>query len=652
MGKKEEKQLLEAAIKGDKDKIEKLLYPKHKPGQPIPQLEREDVKSFRMKVSVAHINVDCRNEGGSTPLILAVLNGHKAIAALFVMHSCSVNAQDACGNTAMHWAAFNNQLDVVDMLVKAHVPADIPNNNGEYPLHFAIRNFQAGKPFVVVRLLQGGATASAKNKDGDTSLVLAARLDKREAVLLLVDADLELVHDSKPMVEAARTGHLEVMRALLDSCFDPNGLDESSGSRPLHEAVRFFRIKIAELLVSFGADSKLKNSCGETAELIAEQHPGGKGEEFLAVFEDYKTKPLIKPKAEVERERRAVVQSAKTREDFDAYMRSSVNWTCNQKEYRSSSVSAQPVMNLLDNDPRTLYSMRGAQGNWVILDFHCVLTLHRLRLYGWDSPQMVKNFQLFAGESLEGPWQLVKSFRAERIGSTVEMEAGVPQEFGDFFVSSQFVKLAFLDNYGSDIYTSLHGIDFFGKDAAFEPFLAELGLGQYYRAFLANGLTQLTELAVMPEDDLKVVVPLPGHFKRLARALKKISSSFSLRNMWWLQEPPTVAMAGDKLPDIVVKIDPMASAKFMLIALGNAPISGNTCQRSVCHGVEPATVTFSGLSIAQAGTFLFEVHVLLGDPAESPVFLQASSQTTVRSAVQSDLEIDRAFQRMISRLNV
>ena len=39
------------------------------------QLERDDVRDFRMKISLSHINLDCTDHDGSTPLILAVLNG-------------------------------------------------------------------------------------------------------------------------------------------------------------------------------------------------------------------------------------------------------------------------------------------------------------------------------------------------------------------------------------------------------------------------------------------------------------------------------------------------------------------------------------------------------------------------------------------------
>ena len=55
---------------------QKLFYPKmRKNSSALLQLERDDIKDFRMKVSINHINMECKDTDGNTPFSLAVMNG-------------------------------------------------------------------------------------------------------------------------------------------------------------------------------------------------------------------------------------------------------------------------------------------------------------------------------------------------------------------------------------------------------------------------------------------------------------------------------------------------------------------------------------------------------------------------------------------------
>eukprot|EP00117_Sycon_ciliatum_P032540 scpid94287/ scgid5723/ len=85
---------------------------------------------------------------------------------------------------------------------------NIANRDGETPLHFIVKKMQVGQPLTMVRLLQGGANAGSKNSSGDTPLTLAARLNKIDAVSLLVDSCRQLAQDARPLIEAARTGRM------------------------------------------------------------------------------------------------------------------------------------------------------------------------------------------------------------------------------------------------------------------------------------------------------------------------------------------------------------------------------------------------------------------------------------------------------------
>eukprot|EP00117_Sycon_ciliatum_P016408 scpid57824/ scgid15852/ Ankyrin repeat and sterile alpha motif domain-containing protein 1B len=633
MGKKEEKQLLEAASKGDKERAERLLYPKQrKNSAAILQLERADIKDFRMKVSVAHINVDCCDSAGNTPLTLAVLNGHRDLAAYFIMHSCDINARDSQGNTAMHFAAFHYRLELVEVLIKAGAPVDEANMEGNRPIHFAVQHFQQGKPYVLVKLLQSGANGQLKNNQGDTPLLLAARLDKKEAVQLLVDAVPELSKDVRPLIEASRTGRLEICRVLLDNCVDPNGMDDATGMRPLQEAVRFHRFKIAELLVSFGADSKIANRQQETGVSLANELPGGKGQDFLKMFEDYKDKDLVRPQAEIEREKAKEIKQEVVPLREYPLLKSRINWTHNHPEYRSRSSDKHPNTNLLDSDKSSLYIIPGGNYNWVVFDFGSVFTLTGMRLWTWHSHQCPKNVQIHVGNTLSGPWIMVKSFKCDMEGSSDPTDPGTAQDFKGFYDTSQYWKIVFVDNYGEDV-TSLHGVDFFGMDSKLIGFFKDNMLMKYYERFMSQGYNQVPSLATLTPAQLQSLIPAPDDLQRMTAAVKIIRQHvFVFKSMYWAKEPVFETVSGEVMPDFQIKLDPMIERDFELKCVGGGNLAGNFRVSSMIHGNDPATVDFQGISISPPGRYLLEVHCL----DTQGKFLRASQPTSVTPAKEEE----------------
>lgn len=58
-------------------------------------------------------------------------------------------------------------------------------------------------------------------------------------------------------------GRCEIVEILMEAGMDPNCFDGSSGSCPLHEAVRFFRKEVIRVLLEFGADPWQKSANDE-----------------------------------------------------------------------------------------------------------------------------------------------------------------------------------------------------------------------------------------------------------------------------------------------------------------------------------------------------------------------------------------------------
>ncbi|AMY08966.1 ankyrin repeat protein [Luteitalea pratensis] len=166
-----------------------------------------------------------------------------------------VNAAQADGMTALHWAAHHDDLDVADALIRAGARVTVSNRYGVTPLSIACTN---GNAAMVARFLDAGAEATASLPGGETALMTAARTGSLPTVSLLlsrgapVDAKDER-RGQTALMWAAAEGHAPVVLALLAAGADVHA-HLSSGFTPLLFAAREGRLDVVRELVHAGAD--------------------------------------------------------------------------------------------------------------------------------------------------------------------------------------------------------------------------------------------------------------------------------------------------------------------------------------------------------------------------------------------------------------
>lgn len=118
---------------------------------------------------------------GFTPLVAAAASGNIPIAAVFVARHADVSAEDGA---ALRQAVTFEDDDMTDLLIKAGALVDQPSYpEQDQPLHTAA---QEGFAHGVKVLLDKGADIDARNIDGETPLLVAARCRKYEVVSLLL----------------------------------------------------------------------------------------------------------------------------------------------------------------------------------------------------------------------------------------------------------------------------------------------------------------------------------------------------------------------------------------------------------------------------------------------------------------------------------
>jgi uncharacterized protein len=130
------------------------------------------------------------------------------------------------GMTELHYAAYRNDPDAVEVQLNRGLPVDVGDDAGWTPLHWSIDMAQAwGEPEKVVSLLlAAGAAANAVDHSGHSALMLACGRNNENILEQLIEAGAD-VHarnaETTPLHEAAGCNFSEAIRRLLSLGVDP-----------------------------------------------------------------------------------------------------------------------------------------------------------------------------------------------------------------------------------------------------------------------------------------------------------------------------------------------------------------------------------------------------------------------------------------------
>ena len=148
----------------------------------------------------------------------AAMNGDKAELTSLLQQKMPVNAPQADGATAIQWAAYQDDLEMADMLIAAGADVQAANREGATPLSLAALN---GSAAMVGRLLQAGADVNEKGPHGETPLMFGSRNGSVETIRLLLDrkADVnarESLRGTTALMWAAEQGHARAAQLLIE----------------------------------------------------------------------------------------------------------------------------------------------------------------------------------------------------------------------------------------------------------------------------------------------------------------------------------------------------------------------------------------------------------------------------------------------------
>jgi uncharacterized protein len=155
---------------------------------------------------------------GPQSLVDLVRAGNReAVLAAITSPDLDVNAAEPDGSTALLWATYNVDHDLVRALLKAGAKANVTNRYGSSPLIEAVK---LGDVDLTRMLLDAHADANSPNQDGQTALMLASSIGSPKIAELLIakGANVNAVENFRgqtALMWAAAEDHPEIVDLLL-----------------------------------------------------------------------------------------------------------------------------------------------------------------------------------------------------------------------------------------------------------------------------------------------------------------------------------------------------------------------------------------------------------------------------------------------------
>jgi ankyrin repeat protein len=236
-------------------------------------------------------------------LVEAARNADRVALRALVEKGADVNAAEADGTTALHWASYRDDVESADLLIRAGANVDAANDLGATALWAASLN---GSAIMVRRLLQAGANPNASLLLGETPLMVAARSGKADIVEQLLDrganVNARAARSQTALMWAVAQKHPDVVRVLLVHGADvharsevwrqmmavpPHGRPEYNsmiphgGDTALMFAARVGDVISARHLVEAGANVNDTDAWGVSATVLAAHSGSGEMVDFL-----------------------------------------------------------------------------------------------------------------------------------------------------------------------------------------------------------------------------------------------------------------------------------------------------------------------------------------------------------------------------------
>jgi ankyrin repeat protein len=232
-----------------------------------------------------------------------------------------VHAGDLRSNQPIHWAVMTRQLEFIDELLRRGADLNARRYDGARPIHLTNGDYHyrgwrdvpddwPTKPAEVYQhLVSRGATVDLGMACATGNLARVRELLDREPALVnrLSDYDGYYRGCGAPIKNAAASGHLEIVRVLLERGADPNLPEEGIAPRghALYSAAANGHFEVAKLLLEHGAhpNVEVESSADTLSRVISNgdqkmlellcAHGAARPVHLLAGYNDFQTAAAV-----------------------------------------------------------------------------------------------------------------------------------------------------------------------------------------------------------------------------------------------------------------------------------------------------------------------------------------------------------------------
>lgn len=223
LGKKLHKKILHAESTPQNDRYARYLSKKSAPRCALLMLP---IVGFLAVKLYDFLHEEKRTPNGYTPLISAVIMGHKKNAGALIKQGVDVDACDTSGFTALMHAANEGYIGITTDLLNANADTEAQNLSGQTALMLAAA---ANRPEITELLAKSGANLEARDHQGRTALINAIREGSEQAVdkLMALGANLDTrdLQGGNALMWAASLGQTAIVEKLLQAGANPEARD-------------------------------------------------------------------------------------------------------------------------------------------------------------------------------------------------------------------------------------------------------------------------------------------------------------------------------------------------------------------------------------------------------------------------------------------
>ena len=217
-------------------------------------------------------NVNARNVAGDTPLDVASEDGNVKIIKLLIRAGANVDSRNVIQSTPLFNACYEGKVHIAKLLIKYGADKYATNLYGNSPAFMSATMGRAGVMNVILR--DGFDVNATRDSSGMTVLHMAAIIRRGNVigVLLKGGADVNAVdhNGNTPLnmiccpVHSKNKDACNAAKILLDNGANIENISKINNMTPLHMACMRDDAKMANLLISRGANVMARIDNGDT----------------------------------------------------------------------------------------------------------------------------------------------------------------------------------------------------------------------------------------------------------------------------------------------------------------------------------------------------------------------------------------------------